>query len=145
MQQAVIGIKNELRLRLDQLVNEGKLLEAQRLEQRTNFDLEMLEATGVCSGIENYSRYLTGRAPGEPPPTLFGSSPTMPLSSPMKATSACRRLAQCIKAIIAVNSPLPNMGSDCRLVWTTARLSLRNGMRCGRSPFLSRHPIQVGT
>ena len=71
MQQAVIGIKNELRLRLDQLVNERKLLEAQRLEQRTNFDLEMLEATGVCSGIENYSRYLTGRAPGEPPPTLF--------------------------------------------------------------------------
>jgi len=71
MQQAVIGIKNELRLRLDQLVNEGKLLEAQRLEQRTNFYLEMLEATGVCSGIENYSRYLTGRAPGEPPPTLF--------------------------------------------------------------------------
>jgi excinuclease ABC subunit B len=71
MQQAVIGIKKELRMRLDQLVNDGKLLEAQRLEQRTNFDLEMLEATGVCSGIENYSRYLTGRAPGEPPPTLF--------------------------------------------------------------------------
>ncbi|MEL6957962.1 MAG: excinuclease ABC subunit UvrB [Pseudomonadota bacterium] len=71
MQQAVQGIKKELRMRLDQLVNEGKLLEAQRLEQRTNFDLEMLEATGVCNGIENYSRYLTGRAPGEPPPTLF--------------------------------------------------------------------------
>ncbi|MCK0149742.1 excinuclease ABC subunit UvrB [Marivita sp. S6314] len=71
MQQAMIGIKKELRHRLDQLVGEGKLLEAQRLEQRTNFDLEMLEATGVCNGIENYSRYLTGRAPGEPPPTLF--------------------------------------------------------------------------
>ena len=71
MQQAVIGIKKELRIRLDQLVAEGKLLEAQRLEQRTKFDLEMLEATGVCNGIENYSRYLTGRAPGEPPPTLF--------------------------------------------------------------------------
>jgi len=71
MNQAVIGIKKELRMRLDQLVAEGKLLEAQRLEQRTNFDLEMLEATGVCNGIENYSRYLTGRAPGEPPPTLF--------------------------------------------------------------------------
>nr|RDS95981.1 excinuclease ABC subunit UvrB [Cereibacter sphaeroides f. sp. denitrificans] len=71
MQQAIQGIKRELRQRLDQLVNEGKLLEAQRLEQRTNFDLEMLEATGVCNGIENYSRYLTGRAPGEPPPTLF--------------------------------------------------------------------------
>ncbi|SDN64121.1 Excinuclease ABC subunit B [Lutimaribacter pacificus] len=71
MQQAIINIKKELRQRLDQLVGEGKLLEAQRLEQRTNFDLEMLEATGVCNGIENYSRYLTGRAPGEPPPTLF--------------------------------------------------------------------------
>ncbi|CUH39388.1 Excinuclease ABC subunit B [Jannaschia seosinensis] len=71
MQQAMKGIKAELQTRLDQLVGEGKLLEAQRLEQRTNFDLEMLEATGVCNGIENYSRYLTGRAPGEPPPTLF--------------------------------------------------------------------------
>ncbi len=71
MNQAIKGIKEELRIRLDQLVGEGKLLEAQRLEQRTHFDLEMLEATGVCNGIENYSRYLTGRAPGEPPPTLF--------------------------------------------------------------------------
>ncbi|MGY9049315.1 excinuclease ABC subunit B [Puniceibacterium antarcticum] len=71
LNQAVISIKKELRQRLDQLVNDGKLLEAQRLEQRTNFDIEMIEATGVCNGIENYSRYLTGRAPGEPPPTLF--------------------------------------------------------------------------
>ncbi|MBC7157324.1 MAG: DEAD/DEAH box helicase family protein, partial [Rhodobacteraceae bacterium] len=71
LKQAIAGIKAELRQRLDQLVAEGKLLEAQRLEQRTAFDLEMLEATGVCNGIENYSRYLTGRAPGEPPPTLF--------------------------------------------------------------------------
>lgn len=71
LNQAVISIKAELRQRLDQLVGEGKLLEAQRLEQRCNFDLEMLEATGHCNGIENYSRYLTGRAPGEPPPTLF--------------------------------------------------------------------------
>ncbi|SER99886.1 Excinuclease ABC subunit B [Tranquillimonas rosea] len=71
LNQAANQIKKELRQRLDQLVNEGKLLEAQRLEQRTNFDLEMLEATGSCNGIENYSRYLTGRAPGEPPPTLF--------------------------------------------------------------------------
>ncbi|MEZ5870016.1 MAG: excinuclease ABC subunit UvrB [Defluviimonas denitrificans] len=71
MQQAIVGIRKELATRLKQLQEEGKLLEAQRLEQRTNFDLEMLEATGVCNGIENYSRYLTGRAPGEPPPTLF--------------------------------------------------------------------------
>ncbi|MDP2495085.1 excinuclease ABC subunit UvrB [Shimia thalassica] len=71
LKQAVVSIKEELRQRLDVLVGEGKLLEAQRLEQRCNFDIEMLEATGHCNGIENYSRYLTGRAPGEPPPTLF--------------------------------------------------------------------------
>jgi excinuclease ABC subunit B len=71
LQQAITGIRKELAQRLKQLQEEGKLLEAQRLEQRCNFDLEMLEATGSCAGIENYSRYLTGRAPGEPPPTLF--------------------------------------------------------------------------
>jgi excinuclease ABC subunit B len=71
LQQAVQGIRRELAERLKQFEAEGKLLEAQRLEQRTKFDLEMLEATGVCAGIENYSRYLTGRAPGDPPPTLF--------------------------------------------------------------------------
>ncbi|HHX89484.1 MAG TPA: excinuclease ABC subunit UvrB [Paracoccus sp.] len=71
MQQAIKGIKEELFHTLKRMNAEGRLLEAQRLEQRTRFDLEMLEATGVCNGIENYSRYLTGRAPGEPPPTLF--------------------------------------------------------------------------
>ncbi len=69
--QAIAGIKHELRDRLEQLNAAGRLLEAQRLEQRTTFDLEMMEATGACAGIENYSRYLTGRKPGEPPPTLF--------------------------------------------------------------------------
>ena len=69
--QAIAGIKQELRWRLDQLNAAGRLLEAQRLEQRTLYDLEMMEATGSCAGIENYSRYLTGRRPGEPPPTLF--------------------------------------------------------------------------
>ncbi len=69
--QAIGRIKAELKERLDWLVREGKLLEAQRLEQRTTFDLEMIEATGSCAGIENYSRYLTGRRPGEPPPTFF--------------------------------------------------------------------------
>jgi len=71
LQQAIKGIKDELFHTLKRMNAEGKLLEAQRLEQRTRFDIEMLEATGVCNGIENYSRYLTGRAPGEPPPTLF--------------------------------------------------------------------------
>jgi len=69
--QAVKGIKQELKLRLDELTDAGRLLEAQRLEQRCRFDVEMIEATGSCAGIENYSRYLTGRKPGEPPPTLF--------------------------------------------------------------------------
>ena len=71
MQQAVKSIKEELKWRLDELNRDGRLIEAQRLEQRTVFDIEMLEATGSCQGIENYSRYLTGRKPGEPPPTLF--------------------------------------------------------------------------
>ncbi len=69
--QAMNSIKAELRARLGELTAAGRLLEAQRLEQRTVFDLEMMEATGSCAGIENYSRYLTGRKPGEPPPTLF--------------------------------------------------------------------------
>jgi excinuclease ABC subunit B len=71
LKQAVRGIKEELKQRLDELNRAGRLLEAQRLEQRTLFDLEMIDATGSCAGIENYSRYLTGRKPGEPPPTLF--------------------------------------------------------------------------
>ncbi|WP_033927092.1 excinuclease ABC subunit UvrB [Sphingomonas sp. 35-24ZXX] len=71
MQQAAAAIRFELTERLKELEIEGRLLEAQRLEQRTNFDLEMIAATGSCAGIENYSRFLTGRLPGEPPPTLF--------------------------------------------------------------------------
>src|SRR6478752_783060 len=69
--QAIEQIKRELKIRLDELHRDGKLLEAQRLEQRTTYDVEMIEATGSCAGIENYSRYLTGRRPGEPPPTFF--------------------------------------------------------------------------
>ncbi|WP_407530806.1 excinuclease ABC subunit UvrB [Methylobacterium oryzisoli] len=71
LQQAVKGIKDELKWRVEELTRMGRLIEAQRLEQRCTFDLEMIEATGACNGIENYSRYLTGRKPGEPPPTLF--------------------------------------------------------------------------
>jgi excinuclease ABC subunit B len=71
LKQAMEAIRHELSERLKELHAEGRLLEAQRLEQRTNFDLEMIAATGSCAGIENYSRFLTGRLPGEPPPTLF--------------------------------------------------------------------------
>ncbi len=69
--QALQQIKRDLKLRLDEFTAAGKYLEAERLQQRTTFDLEMMEATGSCAGIENYSRYLSGRKPGEPPPTLF--------------------------------------------------------------------------
>ncbi len=69
--QAIEQIKRDLKIRLEELHRGGRLLEAQRLEQRTNYDVEMIEATGSCAGIENYSRYLTGRAPGQPPPTFF--------------------------------------------------------------------------
>lgn len=69
--QAITGIRKELAKTVENFKNNNKLLEAQRIEQRTRFDLEMLETTGHCKGIENYSRYLTGRKPGEPPPTLF--------------------------------------------------------------------------
>ena len=71
LKQAVVGIRRELEERLAHYERVAKPLEAERLEQRTRFDLEMIEATGTCGGIENYSRYLTGRAPGQPPPTLF--------------------------------------------------------------------------
>jgi excinuclease ABC subunit B len=73
--RAIDGIKEELRLRLDELVKAGKLVEAQRLEQRTRFDLEMLQEVGHCKGIENYTRHLSGAAPGEPPPTLVDYLP----------------------------------------------------------------------
>ncbi len=71
LQQAIKLIRQELKERLEELEGQNRFLEAQRLRERTTFDLEMLEATGICAGIENYSRFLTARAPGEPPPTLF--------------------------------------------------------------------------
>ncbi len=71
IEQAVLNIRKELEITLKKHKSENKLLEAQRLEERTKFDLEMIEATGSCAGIENYSRFLSGRKPGEPPPTLF--------------------------------------------------------------------------
>ena len=72
---AVDEIRDELHERLNELKSAGKLLEAQRLEQRTRFDIEMIREVGYCNGIENYSRYLSGRAPGEPPPCLFDYLP----------------------------------------------------------------------
>ena len=81
IEQAVISIKKELEITLKKHKEQNKLLEAQRLEERTKFDLEMIEATGSCAGIENYSRFLSGRKPGEPPPTLFEYFPDNTLVS----------------------------------------------------------------
>lgn len=74
--QAISQIKRELQIRLAELTTQGKLLEVERLQQRTTFDIEMMETTGSCKGIENYSRYLSGRNPGDPPPTLFEYLPS---------------------------------------------------------------------
>src|SRR5258706_7231945 len=76
MKQAVLGIRLDLKARLKELQEQRKLLEAQRLQQRTLYDLELLEEMGFCPGIENYSRHLTGRQPGEPPPTLLSYFPS---------------------------------------------------------------------
>src|SRR6201986_1518609 len=91
--QSTKAIKEELKQRLDFLHAHGRLLEAQRLEQRTLFDLEMMEATGSCAGIENYSRYLTGRRPGEPPPTLFEYVPDNALAFVAESNVTVAQLA----------------------------------------------------
>ena len=75
LQQAIKSIKAELKERLHELESENKLLEVQRLRQRTLYDIELLEEMGYCPGLENYSRHLTGRQPGEPPPTLLSYFP----------------------------------------------------------------------
>lgn len=71
MEESIAGIEGELQDQLKKFRNEGKLLEAQRLEQRTNYDIEMLREMGYCSGVENYSRWMDGRTEGEPPYTLM--------------------------------------------------------------------------
>ena len=106
LQQAVKLIREELKVRLKELNDQGKLLEAQRLEQRVNFDMEMIEATGVCAGIENYSRYLTGRNPGEPPPTLFEYLPS-------------DALLIADESHVSIPQALPPATARCRRTWST--------------------------
>ena len=134
LQQAVKGIKEELRGRVHELTRMGRLLEAQRLEQRCTFDLEMIEATGSCAGIENYSRYLTGRKPGEPPPTLFEYLPDNALVFTDESHVTSRRSAACTAATSAARRPSPNTASACPPAWTTGRCASRNGTPCGRPP-----------
>jgi excinuclease ABC subunit B len=108
--QAAEQIKKDLKIRLQQLLDDGKLLEEQRLRERTTFDLEMIAATGSCSGIENYSRYLTGRAPGEPPPTLFEYLPKNCLHFVDESHVMIGQLQAMYKGDYARKSTLANFG-----------------------------------
>ena len=110
LQQAVKSIQAELKTRLDELTESGKLLEAQRLEQRTRFDVEMIEATGSCNGIENYSRYLSGRQAGEPPPTLFEYLPEDALLVIDESHVTVPQIGAMYKGDFARKSTLSNYG-----------------------------------
>ena len=106
-------IREELKDRLKHLKDNNKLVEAQRLEQRTQFDLEMIKELGYCSGIENYSRYLSGRGPGEAPPTLFDYLPSNALLVIDESMSRCRKLAPCLRAIVPVKRTWLAMDFAC--------------------------------
>ena len=136
--QSIEGMKLELKGRLDQLHAQGRLLEAQRLEQRTLFDLEMLEATGSCAGIENYSRYLTGRRPGEPPPTLFEYLPDNALVFTDESHVTIPQIGGMYRGDYRRKATWPNTASACRHAWTIGRSGSRNGRRCGPRPCMSR-------
>jgi len=110
LKQAVVKIREELKDNLETFRGEGKLLEAQRIEQRTQFDLEMIDAAGVCPGIENYSRYLTGRAPGEPPPTLFEYLPENALLFVDESHVAVPQIHAMARGDYARKSTLANYG-----------------------------------
>ena len=110
LQQACKQIKQELKDRIAEFTANNQLLEAQRIEQRTQFDVEMIEATGACAGIENYSRYLSGRGPGEPPPTLFEYLPENALLIIDESHVTVPQLGAMYKGDFARKSTLSNYG-----------------------------------
>ena len=144
LNQARKSIKAELKHRLAELYDHGRLLEAQRLEQRTLFDLEMMEATGSCAGIENYSRYLTGRAPGEPPPTLFEYLPDNALVFVDESHVTIPQIGGMYRGDFRRKATLAEYGFRLPAAWTTGRCGLRNGTPCGRSPSASRRRRAAG-
>jgi excinuclease ABC subunit B len=142
--QSIKGIKDELKQRLEELYKGGRLLEAQRLEQRTRFDLEMLEATGSCAGIENYSRYLTGRKPGEPPPTLFEYLPDNALVFADESHVTVPQIGGMYAATSAARRRWQNTASACPRASTTGPCASRNGTRCARRASMSRRRRAIG-
>ena len=127
LQNAIKQIRKDLESRIPEFKKENKLIEAQRIEERTKFDLEMIEATGSCPGIENYSRYLSGRKPGEPPPTLLNTCLKTLCYLSTKVMLLYLSLRECIKEIELENTHYLNMVFDCLHVKIIDLLSLKNG------------------
>ena len=114
LSRAVQGIRAELKARLSDLLADGKLVEEQRLRERTLFDLEMMESTGSCKGIENYSRWLTGRQPGEPPPTLFEYLPEDALLIVDESHAALPQIGGMYRGDFQRKAHWLNTAFDCR-------------------------------
>jgi excinuclease ABC subunit B len=142
--QAIEQIKRDLKIRLDELHSAGRLLEAQRLEQRTTYDVEMIEATGSCAGIENYSRYLTGRLPGSRRRPFSNTCRAIRWSSSTSATSPCRSWAACSAATGRARRRSPNTVSACPRAPTTGRSNSRNGTPIAARRSLSRRRQGAG-
>ena len=121
MARAVRDIEAELAERLAELQEQGKMLEAQRLSMRTQYDLEMIRTVGFCSGIENYSRHIDGRGPGAPPPRCSTTSPTTSCSSSTSRTRRSRRSAACTRATCPASATSSTSASGCRPRSTTGR------------------------
>jgi excinuclease ABC subunit B len=125
LKRAIRTIKEELDWWEPQLIDQGKLLEAQRLHQRTLYDIEMLKELGYCHGIENYSRHLTGRLPGEPPPTLLDYLPRDALVMVDESHQTVPQVRGMYHGDQSRKKTLVEYGSACRRQWTIARSTSR--------------------
>jgi excinuclease ABC subunit B len=144
MEEAVRNIRTELRERLEYFRSENRLLEAQRLEQRTMYDLELLAEMGFCPGIENYSRHLTGRAPGQPPPTLLDYFPRDFLMFVDESHVTVPQLGGMYRGDPRASRPWSSSASACPRRSTTARSTLRNG-KGWRARWLTSRPRRATT
>ena len=117
----------ELKSRVNYFRDENKLIEAQRIEERTRFDMEMIQELGYCNGIENYSRHLTGRQAGEPPPTLLDYFPPDYLLFVDESHIACPKSGPCTKATDLEKRLWSPTVFDCLLRWTTVPFGLMSG------------------
>ena len=144
LQQAIKQIKEELKIRLEEFRQTGKLLEAERLEQRTTFDMEMMDATGSCAGIENYSRYLTGRRPGEPPPTLFEYLPEDALLFVDESHVTVPQLNGMYRGDYSRKSTLSEFGFRLPSCIDNRPLKFEEWRSCGRRPSTSRRRRATG-